>query len=304
MALSNKKRRLNWQRFFGITKLVYAEIMNRSDLTAFRVWIWHVRRFAPSWPRTLVAGVALAAVFVCCCDENLIAQQQGALRIPSEPISFGAGISRYQPKALQPAAFVNQASAKSSAATAQDDQRAYGRASDQRANDEATASLDFKIASVNDPISSTPFSKLKLPGKLPLENDQKEAAVVQFGNMPVVFSPETYFVLTATPEMPRTFAWKSPDFYHRPLYFDESNLERYGHHVPLVQPALSAAHFFVRIPNLPYLVGTYPPCERTYTYGHYRPGSCNPHQWSRAPLSFQGLLLKGVVATGLVFALP
>jgi hypothetical protein len=53
--------------------------------------------------------------------------------------------------------------------------------------------------------------------------------------------------------MPAVYTWTSPVFYHRPLYFEQPNLERYGHgRARIVQPLLSSAHFFGSIPLVPY----------------------------------------------------
>ena len=61
---------------------------------------------------------------------------------------------------------------------------------------------------------------------------------------------------------PRRFAttmmtWKAAGNCHKPLYFEDWNLERYGHsHGPL-DPVFSAAHFFVTLPILPYKMGVF-----------------------------------------------
>src|SRR5262249_5534538 len=41
------------------------------------------------------------------------------------------------------------------------------------------------------------------------------------------------------------FAWKAPATCHKPLYFEDVQLERYGHSWnPVLQPFMSAGHFF------------------------------------------------------------
>ena len=68
-----------------------------------------------------------------------------------------------------------------------------------------------------------------------------------------------------------------PDLCHKPLYFEDVQLERYGHMAgPWVQPFVSCADFFLRIPILPYEMGLEPPNECIYALGYYRPGSCAP----------------------------
>ena len=73
------------------------------------------------------------------------------------------------------------------------------------------------------------------------------------------------------------FTWKASSLCHKPLYFEEVALERYGHSLnPLMQPIFSGVHFFATIPILPYLMGVYPPNECQYVLGYYRPGDCAP----------------------------
>lgn len=102
-----------------------------------------------------------------------------------------------------------------------------------------------------------------------------------------------------------TFAWNATCLCHRPLYFEEINLERYGYGCgECLQPAASAAHFFATIPTLPYCMATDCPSECVYTLGHYRPGNCNPWQrhWHR--WSTRAALAEGGVWTGMVFLIP
>ena len=77
------------------------------------------------------------------------------------------------------------------------------------------------------------------------------------------------------------FQWDSSLYCHRPLYFEDVNLERYGLGFGVVQPALSAAHFYGNIAILPGRLLFQPPCECRYTLGHYRPGNCVPYQLHR-----------------------
>ena len=92
---------------------------------------------------------------------------------------------------------------------------------------------------------------------------------------------------------------------HKPLYFEEVQLERYGHSAgPIVEPLLSAAHFFVTIPLLPYYMGVDPPCECQYSLGYYRPGSCAPFMVEPFPLSLRGAAFEAGAAAGAAIVLP
>ncbi len=102
-----------------------------------------------------------------------------------------------------------------------------------------------------------------------------------------------------------TFTWKASGLCHKPLYFEDVHAERYGHTCgPCVQPFISAGHFFLTIPALPYLMGVYPPNECIYPLGYYRPGNCAPRLLDPIPLSVRGALFEGGVATGLAFLIP
>ncbi len=52
---------------------------------------------------------------------------------------------------------------------------------------------------------------------------------------------------------PSAIQWKASGLCHKPLYFEEVQLERYGHEIgPILQPLVSTAHFFGNIAVLPY----------------------------------------------------
>lgn len=98
------------------------------------------------------------------------------------------------------------------------------------------------------------------------------------------------------------FAWKATGTCHKPLYFEDVQLERYGHSWnPVVQPFMSAAHFFVSVPLLPYKMGLNPPGECVYTLGYYRPGSCAPYLLEPIPLSLRAAIFEGLGATAFAF---
>ena len=65
-----------------------------------------------------------------------------------------------------------------------------------------------------------------------------------------------------------TMTWKASSLRHKPLYFEDVNLERYGHsRGPLLQPVMSGAHFFMNVAALPYKMGINPPTECRYPLG-------------------------------------
>lgn len=171
---------------------------------------------------------------------------------------------------------------------------------------EPTTALSRSILGVT--LDASADSKLvEQMAKIPDNFAIKDAAADHFGSWDAP-------AREATQTPPRfagtlsTFA--APAAYSRPLYFEEHNLERYGHHVAfcehdnLTQSALSAAHFFATIPVLPYKMGANHPDECNYVLGTYRPGSCNPHQLLKPQLSVGGGVAEGIAVTGLIFLIP
>ena len=93
--------------------------------------------------------------------------------------------------------------------------------------------------------------------------------------------------------------------YYNPLYFEEVNLERFGYGCSCcLQPVASAAHFFARVPALPYMMATDCPWECNYALGHYRPGSCVPWRRNCIPPTGRGGLGQAGAVVGLVLLLP
>jgi len=101
------------------------------------------------------------------------------------------------------------------------------------------------------------------------------------------------------------FTWKAAGYCHKPLYFEDWSLERYGHsHGFVADSFTSAAHFFTTLPVLPYKMGVELPWECVYPLGYYRPGSCAPWTIPAVPISARGFAVEAATITGLVFLLP
>ena len=104
---------------------------------------------------------------------------------------------------------------------------------------------------------------------------------------------------------PVTMNWKASGLCHKPLYFEQVQLERYGHTVgPLLEAPLAGAHFFANIALLPYNMGIHPPQECQYALGYYRPGNCAPWLLPPFPLSIRGGLAEAGVIVGGVLLIP
>ncbi|MEX2173727.1 MAG: hypothetical protein WD872_05150 [Pirellulaceae bacterium] len=111
--------------------------------------------------------------------------------------------------------------------------------------------------------------------------------------------------LVARNFLPSTFHWHASALCHKPLYFEEIQLERYGHTAgPIRQPIISGAHFFVNIAALPYKMAINPPHECQYALGYYRPGNCAPWMIQPIPLSLRGAAAQATAVVGGFYLLP
>jgi hypothetical protein len=102
-----------------------------------------------------------------------------------------------------------------------------------------------------------------------------------------------------------TYTWKASSLCHKPLYFEDVQLERYGHEWgPLVQPVVSAAHFFGTLPILPYKMGLETPNECVYALGYYRPNSCAPYMIEPLGFTWRAALFEAGAVVGTAAVLP
>jgi hypothetical protein len=111
------------------------------------------------------------------------------------------------------------------------------------------------------------------------------------------FAPRSFVESTVT--------WKASGACNKPLYFEDVQLERYGHEWgPVVQPAISTVRFFGDLAVLPYKMGIHPPNECQHPLGYHRPGSCAPWSVGPVPISGRGAVTQAAFVTGAAFALP
>lgn len=99
--------------------------------------------------------------------------------------------------------------------------------------------------------------------------------------------------------------WAPTELEHRPLLFEDVALERQGRHAGLLQPLASSAHFFGRVPVLPYLRGDEPANTRVSPLGTARPGSPG-YPVTRPSLqpSLRGSVYQAGATVGGVFIVP
>ncbi len=164
--------------------------------------------------------------------------------------------------------------------------------SDESAANGVDVMLFSSLPSILDVSVNSPPS----PGILP-ENYAAEA----FSARPIEFQPFGYQRIGNY----RTFAqWTAPWVAYRPLYFEDIWLERHGYDYGPMQPFVSAAKFYGRIPFIPYMKGATPPRECVYSLGLGRPGDCTPHFFSLPKKSECGLLYQIAFTTGTVLLIP
>jgi hypothetical protein len=103
----------------------------------------------------------------------------------------------------------------------------------------------------------------------------------------------------------QTVTWTASALCHKPLYFEDVMLERYGHtRGPILEHFRSGAHFFASVATLPYHMGIHPPSECSYALGYYRPGDCAPFLRPAFPFSAQGATTQALASVGLPFIIP
>ncbi|MFO0924964.1 MAG: hypothetical protein U0905_21065 [Pirellulales bacterium] len=92
---------------------------------------------------------------------------------------------------------------------------------------------------------------------------------------------------------------------HKPLYFQDTMLERHGHQrFPCAQPLVSGVRFFGTFPIMPYLMTLHPPGKDIYNLGHYRPGSAAPCLRERPPYDERAIRNEALTAGGLLWLAP
>lgn len=101
---------------------------------------------------------------------------------------------------------------------------------------------------------------------------------------------------------PQMATWYAANNCHKPLYFEDEQLERYGHSAgPYLGPIRSTAHFFADFAMWPYKTAIHPPNECLYALGFYRPGNCAPWLADPLPISLRGAARQSVLLSGFVF---
>jgi hypothetical protein len=99
---------------------------------------------------------------------------------------------------------------------------------------------------------------------------------------------------------PRTATYIPYIVCYRPLYFEDKNTERYGWHLPLLQPLVSTGKFYVDTLLLPYNMGVQPPWACECNAGYYLPGDPVPYMAYLPPWSWTGAAMElGAIGGGI-----
>ncbi len=131
--------------------------------------------------------------------------------------------------------------------------------------------------------------------------DADWGAISQYWRLPEVCSVGNQGSATRN-WVPQTFTWQASSLCHKPLFFENIQLERYGHsHGPITQPVRSVAHFFVSLVSVPYQSAITPANECQYALGFYRPGNCAPWLKDPIPFSLDGTRRQALVTAGIAF---
>jgi len=115
--------------------------------------------------------------------------------------------------------------------------------------------------------------------------------------------PEVRFESATTEDGDIAYVWQSGAFCHRPLYFEQPNVERYGHSIGPLQSALSGAYFFANAAALPYWMVVEHPRACCY-YEDYGVDCVGPRQRVLPPAHIGAALAEAAAIMGLILLIP
>jgi hypothetical protein len=295
--------------------------------------------------KTAVATPALGATATASAASrrNLAVEKSKVIPVPSRatgPASKSANRSlAVEPSTIIPAVVAEEASSRqtqvqTAGQIGNDTDEQLKAASDGATPVEAGSYIRFRNHSlsqvnfqINEPVETLPppaAAPAAQPNQEPAPNDPCSAladrpfhefginTAIPEGQLPVDDATACWVSVNANNRLAgqrfwgsTVYAWDATCLCHRPLYFEETNLERYGYGCcETLQPAASAAHFFGTIPLLPYCMAVDCPAECVYTLGQYRPGSCVPKRYVWPPCSPRAILAEGGVWTAMIFLIP
>ena len=133
------------------------------------------------------------------------------------------------------------------------------------------------------------------PSDMPAD---QRARCPEIMDLPVRGSTDRYFAHIH-------YHWCASNLSHKPLYFEDVPLERYGQTFPFpVQPFVSVGKFGVQLIGLPYQMALDPVWREHYALGYYQPGDCAPELLYQIPLNAKAAATAAGVYTGFIFLIP
>lgn len=132
-----------------------------------------------------------------------------------------------------------------------------------------TEPLPQQAEEVRSPLAAPGFDRKPIGG---LGIDIRPPA----GELPPDAAREAFAASAELPVVDRAhgetlFFWTAPNLGHRPLYFEQRYVERYGYSFGRLQPIASGAQFFGTVPLLPWKMLQDPPRRFLYQLGQARP---------------------------------
>jgi len=98
------------------------------------------------------------------------------------------------------------------------------------------------------------------------------------------------------------YMWEPANLFHNPLYFEDPELERYGHTSgQFLQPLASVGRMSVQLIGLPYQMTIDPPDSCQSPLGYHRPGECVPARHARIGWNPYAAVVTGLFYTGIAF---
>ncbi len=156
--------------------------------------------------------------------------------------------------------------------------------------------VDYLIDSLK-PLSAIDFEAAFLPA----EHQPQDCA----GQMQSDKSNQPYAATGKRFEKDLLVQWESSKLAHRPLYFEDVPLERYGQgYSPLFQPVVSGSKFIFSAASLPYRMTLDPPRSYFYTLGYERPGNWAPSVVEQLPWNWRAAFVQAGAITGGVLMFP
>ena len=129
--------------------------------------------------------------------------------------------------------------------------------------------VPMQLSDVRAPLKDNPFAEARQHDPQGLLSESLS------GSRRVII--DEYSNITGSPRRNHLARYSAHRFHHNPLYFEETNLERYGNELEF-QRISSAAKFLSNAALLPLKITSLPPCSRVTTLGFRRPGEFVPYR--------------------------